>query len=261
MGTSIYPKLCVTLPRQNAHLPHVNCAYFSVASLDFRIIRSILIFIFVLSFFGIQAQNTFHSEWAIGVSGGVGFSRASFGPIRVKETMLLGLNGGVTVRWITEKNLGLQLEINLKQQGWSEDFSLIEDFPIENPFYTRRMTYVDIPLLTHIYFGSDKVRFFINLGPQIGVFLRESTSENLQGTIIPGKPNDQHTMPVEKKFEWGLGGGPGLEFRSGIGFFLLEGRYYYGLSDFYSTRKVDAFSKASSQIISVKLTYLIPLRK
>ena len=38
--TSKNPKLCVTLPQQNAHLLHVNCAFASVASLDFWIIRS-----------------------------------------------------------------------------------------------------------------------------------------------------------------------------------------------------------------------------
>jgi hypothetical protein len=219
-----------------------------------------ILFIIVFSGIGVQSQSTFRYEWAIGVSGGIGFARASF-VNRVPEKLLLGLNGGMTARWITEKNLGLQLEINLKQQGWSEDYSLVENMPIDNAFYIRRMTYVDIPLFTHIYFGDDKVRFFINAGPQIGFFISESTSENLNGIKIPGKPNEQHTLPVSKKFEWGLGGGPGLEFRSGVGFFLLEGRYYYALSDFYSTRHGDDFSKASSQLISVKLTYLIPLRK
>ena len=69
--------------------------------------------------------------------------------------------------------------------------------------------------------------------------------------------NAQHTMPVEKKMEWGLGGGPGLELRTRAGCFLLEGRYYYALSDFYNTRRQDAFSKASAQVISIKLSYLI----
>jgi len=219
-----------------------------------------LTFIIIFSCFGVQSQNTFNNEWAIGASGGIGFSRASFNP-RVKEKMLLGLNGGITARWITEKNLGLQLEINLKQQGWSEDYSLIENMPIDNAFYIRRMTYIDIPLFTHIYFGDEKVRFFVNVGPQIGFFLHESTNENLNGQDVPGKPNAQHTLPVTNKIEWGLGGGPGLEFRSGAGSFLLEGRYYYGLSDFYSTRRGDDFAKAANQIISVKLTYLIPLYK
>ena len=34
-ATSESPELCVTLPRQNAHLPNVNSAFASVASLDF----------------------------------------------------------------------------------------------------------------------------------------------------------------------------------------------------------------------------------
>ena len=37
MATSENPKLCVTLPIQNAHLPVVNSAFISVASLDFEV--------------------------------------------------------------------------------------------------------------------------------------------------------------------------------------------------------------------------------
>jgi hypothetical protein len=44
MGTSKNPKLCVTLHRQNAHLPFVNSAFASVASLDFGVFRGALIF-------------------------------------------------------------------------------------------------------------------------------------------------------------------------------------------------------------------------
>jgi len=223
--------------------------------------RSTVCLIFIVAFagIGVKAQHTFRPEWAIGASGGIGFSSANFSP-KVTQNKLRGFNGGITGRWITQSNLGLQLEVNLKQQGWSE---LIDEtvVPVTNPFYIRRMTYVDIPFLTHIYFGTDKIRFFVNLGPQIGFFLRESTSENLNGAYVSGKPNAQHTLSAEKNFEWGLGGGPGIEIRSGIGFFLLEGRYYYGLSDFYNTRHEDYFSKASTQSISVKLTYLIQILK
>ena len=37
MATFENPELCVTLPRQNAHLPNVNSAFVSVASLDFEV--------------------------------------------------------------------------------------------------------------------------------------------------------------------------------------------------------------------------------
>ena len=68
-------------------------------------------------------------------------------------------------------------------------------------------------------------------------------------------------MPLEKKFDWGLCGGPGFELRTGIGSFLLEGRYYYALGDIFNSRKEDYFSKSSSQVISAKLTYMIPIFK
>jgi glycerol dehydrogenase len=44
MGTSKSPKLCVTLLRQNAHLPYVNSAFASVASLDSGVFRGAQIF-------------------------------------------------------------------------------------------------------------------------------------------------------------------------------------------------------------------------
>ena len=214
----------------------------------------------VVLFCPLQAQETFHKEWVAGVSGGINASSVFFAP-KVQQQLLLGYNGGLTVRWITEKNLGLQLEANFKQQGWNERFEAPEGYPNPETYpdyrYIRRMNYIELPFLTHIYFGSERLRFFFNMGPQIGLLAGESTEENLRGAT-PNKTNAQHTMAVEKKFAWGLCGGPGLEVRTGIGYFLLEARYYYSLGDFYNTRRQDVFSKASTQVFSAKLSYLIP---
>ena len=85
----------------------------------------------------------------------------------------------------------------------------------------------------------------------------EESYEQLKGLDVYTE-NEQHDMPIEKKFDWGLCGGPGIELRTGIGSFLLEGRYYYALSDIFNSRKEDYFSKSSSQVISAKITYMIP---
>jgi hypothetical protein len=46
MGTSKNSRLCVTRPRQNAHLPNVNSAFVAGASLDFGVFRgSLLIYL------------------------------------------------------------------------------------------------------------------------------------------------------------------------------------------------------------------------
>jgi hypothetical protein len=67
-------------------------------------------------------------------------------------------------------------------------------------------------------------------------------------------------MPAENRFEWGIGGGAGIEVRTGIGYFLLEGRYHYSFGDIYSTKRRDYFSKASGEVITAKITYLMPFR-
>lgn len=218
--------------------------------------KKVLLFTLLLSglsgMFPVNAQNGFKQELLAGPSFGMNFSSVSFAP-RVKTKLLPGYLGGVTVRWNTEKNIGLQAELNFSQNGWDEVFENAEYK------YARTINYLEFPFLTHIYIGSEKARFFINLGPKIGYMLSESTSSNIAGANLEGKETTQHTMPVENRFTWGLCGGPGLELRTGIGVFNLEGRYCYSLGDIYGSRKKDHFPKSSGQVFSVKLAYLIPI--
>lgn len=193
-------------------------------------------------------------EFSFGASAGTTFSSFSFNP-KVPQTTLVGMTFGLTGRMSMGENVGLQAELNFSQQGWKEEF---EDAPEYK--YSRRLNYLQLPFYTHIQFGGKKVKGFLNAGPQIGFMIGESTNQNLNGEA-PGRVNYQHTMPVEKKFEWGIGGGAGIEVRTGIGYFLIEGRYLYSLGDIYRTTSADLFAKASGQTITVKLSYLIPLKK
>lgn len=199
-------------------------------------------------------SEKFKSELYIGPSFGVTFSSVSFSP-RVNKTLKQGFSGGLTLRWVTEKNLGLQAELNYAQHGWEE---LFEDEPQYQ--YSRTISYVELPFLTHICFGSRHIKFFFNLGPKIGYALSESTNSNLDGAE-PNRNNEQHDLAIQKKFDWGLCGGPGIELRTGLGSFLLEGRYYYALGDIYNSEKKDPFARSANQVISAKLTYLFKISR
>lgn len=212
------------------------------------IIISIIACLFSIPF--VNAQTDFKKELLIGGSFGTNFSSVSFAP-KIKTKQLMGFMGGVSARWIAEKNVGLQAEINYSQNGWEEDF---EEQPYE---YTRKLNYVEFPFLTHIYFGGKNTRFFINLGPKIGYLMSESESKNFEENPETVRRTEQYGKDVENKFAWGLCGGPGFELKTGIGTFSLEGRYYYSLGDIFSNRKGEPFSKSSSQVFSVKLAYYI----
>ena len=203
-------------------------------------------------------------NFAIGINGGVNFSSVSFEP-NIKQSKQIGPSIGITARYISEKYFsmicGIQAELNYSQRGWNEK---IEDGTEDT--YDRKMNYLELPLLAHLAFGKDKGnggRFFLNLGPQIGFLISEK--ENKGGTWIPEyRPhgiNKQYDKPAENKFDYGIVGGGGVEIRTGIGNFLVEARYYFGLSDFYKNTKKDFFSRSSHSYISAKIAYLFDLKK
>lgn len=201
---------------------------------------------------------------AIGVNGGINMNSVSFTP-SVKQKNLMGINGGFTVRYISEKYFnmicGAQIEVNFSQHGWDEYY---EDYP--DLSYTRTMNYVEIPFLAHLAFGKERgMQFFIHAGPQVGFMI--SDSEKIAGDWEAAiKSNstittEQHGKAIDKKFDYGITGGAGVELRTKAGNFIVEGRYYYALSDFYNSTKKDYFARSAHGVITAKITYLFDLKK
>lgn len=228
------------------------------------IILSIMLAIFMLTASNVNAQiSDMRNNLAVGINGGLNFSSVSFSP-NIKQSTLQGITGGITVRYISEKYFsmicGLQMELNYSQKGWKEK---IEDGT--NNTYQRTLNYVEIPFLAHVAFGKERgMRFFINAGPQIGFFINDKEEKGGDPWNTNYRPNNvtaQYGKSVENKFEYGIAGGLGLELRTGIGNFLLEGRYFYGLSDFYHNSKSDDFGRSGNSVITGKLTYLFDLSK
>jgi len=209
-------------------------------------------------------SNAFTPEWSFGINGGLTFSKVSFNSIylRVPQDLLPQYSGGITVRYISENHFGILGELNYSLRGWKEH----RDDTVNVNSYTRSIAYIELPLMTHIYFNLGKrVRFIFNAGPQIGYYLKEKELERniidpkLDTTNNPDQAVSYYDTPVQHPFDYGLKGTVGLEFRTKAGSFILDGRYYYGLSDIFSNQrqKHDWFEASHNQVIGVNLTYLI----
>ena len=214
------------------------------------------------------AQNNFRHELSLGVNGGTTISTVNFktSKFAIRESRLIQSAGGLSVRFISEKNIGILGEINYSQRGWGESKLDDPDF-----HYSRQLNYLEVPVMTHIYFDAGKhFRVVFNLGPQVGYYLYgKDLKRNF--TYPPNDDADEHlynnpnTRPyinqkIERPFDWGLCFGGGVEFRTSMGNFVLDGRYYFGLSDIFNNSKADYFASSSNQVIGVKLTYLFDLR-
>ena len=216
------------------------------------------------------------NDLAIGFNGGLNMSSVSFTP-KVSQAKLNGITGGLSVRYVCEKYFStvcsLYGEINYSQMGWKEDIVDVNDMPVINTAtglpeeYSRTVNYIQVPLMAHLAWGREQkgFAFFVNLGPQFGIYMSESTKTNFDFSDrnAADRVNPvcaQDTMAVENKFDYGIAAGAGIEFsHPKVGHFLVEGRYYYGLGNIYGDSKRDYFGSSNFGTITVKLAYLFDI--
>jgi hypothetical protein len=213
------------------------------------------------------------SEMAVGINGGYVFSTVGFMP-EVNQSQHGGITGGITFRYTSEKYFksicAIVGELNFARIGWKEKIQDAKDQPVVNTLtgvaesYQRDQTYIQMPVFARLGWGRERkgVQFFVQAGPQLGLFLSETTKKNYDVTQRPIGVVAQDTMAVENKFDFGIAAGGGIEFsHPKVGHFLLEGRYYYGLGDIYGNSKKDFFGRSNLSNIVIKLTYLFDLKK
>ncbi len=213
----------------------------------------------LLPAFKATAQTHYESNIAIGAKAGTTLAMMTLTP-SVPQSMLLGTTMGVTFRYIEEKHFGFIVELNMMQRGWKETFD-------ETPYtYQRRLTYLHLPFLTHIYFGSHKFRGFFNAGPEVCWLIDDSHSQNFDINNLPDfndpyRETEQFDMEVHTKFDYGISAGLGMEFiLKNKHSFTLEGRYYFGIGNLFGSSKLDHFAASRGMAISVTLGYMFRLK-
>ena len=208
------------------------------------------------------AQKHYDSNITVGGKAGMTLSRMSFSP-SVPQTMLNGFMAGAMFRYIEERNFGVIVEFNVEQRGWKETF---EGTPYQ---YHRSLTYLQVPFLTHIYFGSTKLHCFFNAGPELGYMIAHSTSSNFDVNNFKeladfphvNRSTEQFAMEIKNKFDYGISAGLGMEYFIKRNHSVsLEGRLYYGLGNIFGASKSDVFAASRGMSIQVTLGYNFRLK-
>ncbi len=204
----------------------------------------------------VLAQDHYAGNISVGGKAGGVMARTQFSP-SVPQSFLPGFMVGVTARYIEEKHFGIIAELNLEQRGWKEKF---DDVDLS---FQRRLTYIHLPILSHIYFGSNKFRGFFNAGPEAAFLISDNITSNFDyanATTLDEFPDnhdsEQYTLDVKNKFDYGISAGFGMEmiWRNKSSF-NLEARFYYGLRDVFSNHKKDPFAASSGMALMLTLGY------
>ncbi|MDO9152656.1 MAG: porin family protein [Paludibacter sp.] len=183
-------------------------------------------------------------EIYIGLNAGQTASMVNFSP-SVKQSYLPGYQGGLVYRYIADKNIGVQAELNFSQRGWRES----------NDLYVHRLNYIELPFMTHFFVGR-KFRVFFNIGTRISYLFSEKTLTN--NTL--NSTEEQHIKNVENPFDYGFSAGLGFLLKIKQQVFQLDARGNYSMSDIYSNAKKDYFDTSNNINASVSLAWLIQLK-
>ena len=229
--------------------------------------RFLLILFLLISTFAHAQIGDYRNDLCVGVSAGMTMNQMGFDPI-INQKYHIAPTIGLTLRYTSEKFLSaycaLQVELNYARLGWTEDVLDSNSQPLPDSF-KRNLDYLQLPFLARLAWGREHrgMMFYFLVGPQIAYCISESTERSEQWTLNaagnPDRPNNlyaQYTLPVKHKFDYGITGGIGVELNTKLGHFLLEGRYYYGLSDVFGNAKKDVFSRSNHGAIVAKLSYL-----
>lgn len=201
----------------------------------------------------------YKSRFMIGPTAGTNVSNMIFTP-RVYQGLKFGYDAGVVMRYdvgyvydLPNVVGGIWLEVDYSARGWKEKpRDLPEGYANLNLTYQRTLSYVNVPILTHLTFGQEALKFTVGAGAHFGYLLSEKSSGNFPEGGVPGVVTRQQTMPVENKFAWGIGGGIGSEYHFEKMVAGLRASYVYGLGEIYGNSRSDYFGKSSEQVIAIK---------
>lgn len=192
----------------------------------------------------LSAQGSNQSILSIGTRHGVNLSQIIFEP-PVKQNVYTGYNGGLVIKYVSETHAGIQAEFSYSERGWSENLDSTRN-------YTRRLTYLESPIMSHFIIGKKKSKVIINVGPNLSYFQGDKENFSLLET---GDTLSYYQRPIDRKFELGLVGGIGFLQETGIGDFQLEGRFHYGLQNIFFVNNQSIIDKSQNQFYSISLTY------
>ena len=164
----------------------------------------------------------------------------------IDQDYLLGYNGGLVLKHFSERVAGIQLEFNLSQKGWQENYDTVN-------FYQRRINYFEIPFFTSFKIGKKNTKFIANVGPHIAYKLSEDV-------VTDGNENlfaeSHHFHDVIRDYEYGISVGLGLAHEFNKNILQLEIRYAQGFNNIFNDFNDYDPHASQNQTLSIGITYL-----
>lgn len=223
--------------------------------------RLFLLFLFVLTLFGAQAQPKW-GTWSVVPHVGISFANLTNDVIGVADNRIshsqtrIGFSGGADVYYQLSDKLALSGGVAYTQAGCNfkdvpADLNAKYGTVIHNAYFN--LGYVDVPLLAHIYISKDLA---LSIGCQPSFLTKATSHTEMQEYETDGKggikydKNEVSEGDVKhwyKKTAFAIPVGISYEYEN----VMLMARYNFGLSNVYGHDLGDS----KNRIITVSVGY------
>lgn len=205
---------------------------------------------FIIAFTSVNAQINHTPETYAGLKIGYNLARVSFDPA-VDQDWYPGFSWGVAFSHISQKSLGIYTELNFSQAGWKTK-------PDTNGTYSRRLNYLQLPLLTQFNIGNNSSKIIIHIGPCFSYLLNETET-------VTEQPDSLYKpfigMPVKNSIDYGLCADIGYFQKTGIGSFQFLARFNQSLGSIFNSSGSADYRQSMNTIIEFSVAYFIEPRK
>lgn len=189
------------------------------------------------------------AQTSIGIRGGKSLSRVNFAPSAPSQSLVDGYEGGVFLRYLNSRHLGVQVELNVSSQGW-------HIYPaVDSLAHQKQLQYIQLPLLSHVQLGRGRLTFVLQAGGFVAyTFSARDVAGPEAGVTAPVKYGGQALLP----WQYGVLAAAGPAFRFGFGELQLEARFAQHLSNLLEAnlRQANDFDDSQQQIITFGLQWL-----
>ena len=216
------------------------------------LIKKLLVAVFICFSQFLHAQDKFLPETTLGIKQGLNMSRLVITP-DTSPGFLFGYNGGLVFRHISEPHLGIQIELNFSQKGWSQRLDSANS-------YSRRSSYVELPFLSHFEMG--KVNSGTNFTLDVGTVLSCLISEKEKiGIVDTGRMKKYYGNKIGNKLDFSICIGIGIVRKTSLGNFEIGCRIVQSLTDIFKINTNYDLTSSKNQVISFDLKYFVNLSK
>ncbi len=205
----------------------------------------------------LDAQNPSTPSNYLGINAGINTCRVSFTP-KVNQKPLTAVEVGLVFRNMSERHVGLQLELNYARKGWIENRDSVGK-------YRRDLEVIRLPLLAVFTAGSKTLRFSFLLGPYLSYLTSESETYDIAGFYLITNPVTSNYLPyygkqLDSNWEFGFTGGFGVELHTKIGVFGIRATYHHSLTNLFPLNASEFYYETSrSQVLHTGITYFIKI--